>query len=63
MKGANPNMHKLISLSLPWCCFFPFSSDFKLLILSSPSGSVTHCCFSTLSQQANYFRRRSSFFV
>ena len=35
MKGTNPDMHRLSSLGLPWCCCFHFLSDFELLILSS----------------------------
>lgn len=39
MKGAN--IHRHSSLSLPWCCCFPFSSHFKVLNLS-PDIRVCH---------------------
>lgn len=63
MKGASPNIHRLSSLRLPWCCCFAFLSNFKLLILSSRFRVCHSLLFQHTKQTDKLLPQKQHFFV
>lgn len=63
MKGASPNIHRLSSLRLPWCCCFAFLSNFKLLILSSRFRICHSLLFQHTKQTDKLLPQKQHFFV